>query len=303
MLVHGGAWNIPLTETDDHLAGLREALARGRSMLLDGASARDVVVETVAVMEAHGAFDAGVGAVLTREGTVELDAGVMDGASLEFGAVAGVRRLMHPVRAARAVLEEGRGEVRLMVGEAAEQFAAATGCTLVAPETLICARERRRFEKLHREQAYHTSRPFLPDAPKGTVGCVVRDRHGRLAAATSTGGTPFRPSGRVGDSPLPGAGFYASEEAAASATGWGEAIAAVLLCGRAVDDVARQAAPEDVARKRLHAMYERIRNVRGEGATGGLILLGRDGTGAWAFTTPRMARGGWREGEEPWAVL
>ncbi|RMH59914.1 MAG: hypothetical protein D6685_10740, partial [Bacteroidetes bacterium] len=106
LLVHGGAWDIPDEECDDHLDGLHAALARGRALLLDGAPALEVVAETVAVMEAHGAFDAGRGAVLNRDGEVELDAGLMDGETLAYGAVASVRRLPHPIRVARTLLEQ-----------------------------------------------------------------------------------------------------------------------------------------------------------------------------------------------------
>ena len=307
LLVHGGAWDIPQDESEAHLDGMWQALARGKTLLLAGTPALEVVAETVAVLEGHGAFDAGCGAVLTRAGTVELDAGLMDGATLDFGAVACVGRVAHPVRLARRLLERGEGEVRLLVGQGAEQFARDEGSALVDNEALICERERRRYEGLVQQaEHYHTSHPFLPSParmPQGTVGCVARDRQGRLAAATSTGGTPFRPPGRVGDSPLPGAGYYANEHAAASATGWGEAIAAMLLAGRAVDGVAARQSPEDAARERLQAMHQRIKNRDGEGATGGLILLDRRGRGAWAFTTPRMARGGWHEGGERWIAI
>ena len=307
LLVHGGAWDIPQDESEAHRDGLRQALARGRALLLEGTPALDVVAETVAVLEGHGAFDAGCSAVLTRAGAVELDAGLMDGATLDFGAVACVKRIERPVRLARRLLERGEGQVRLLVGEGAEQFAEAEGIPLVDNGALICDRERHRFEHL-RQQAehYHTSHPFLPPRdrmPQDTVGCVARDRQGRLAAATSTGGTPFRPSGRVGDSPLPGAGYYANEHAAASSTGWGEAIAAMLLAGRAVDSMGAGELPEDAVRERLRAMHQRIKNREGEGATGGLILLDRHGRGAWAFTTPRMARGGWHEGGEVWVDI
>jgi len=307
LLVHGGAWAIPQEASKAHLDGLRQALARGRTLLREGAPALTVVAETVAVLEAHGAFDAGCGAVLTRAGTVELDAGLMDGATLDYGAVACVRRIAQPIRLAHRLLERGRGEVRLLTGDGAERFAEAEDISLVDNEALICGRERRRHASLQQQAAlYHTSHPFLPvrDAtPSDTVGCVARDRQGRLAAATSTGGTPFRPPGRVGDSPLPGCGYYADEHAAASATGWGEAIAAVLLCGRAVDGVAAGRTPEDTARARLHDMHRRIVNSEQKGATGGLLLLDRHGAGAWAFTTPRMARGGWHEGGEPWVAV
>jgi beta-aspartyl-peptidase (threonine type) len=107
----------------------------------------------------------------------------------------------------------------------------------------------------------------------------------------------------VGDTPLPGCGFYADTHAAASATGWGEAIAAVLLCGRAVDAAGAGLAPEAVVRTRLAHLHARIHNRDGQGATAGLILLHADGRGAWAFTTPRMARGAWFEGGEAWVMV
>ncbi|QXD15891.1 isoaspartyl peptidase/L-asparaginase [Rhodocaloribacter litoris] len=307
LMVHGGAWDIPGDVHADHLDGMRQALRLGRRLLREGAPARRVVAEVVAVMESHGAFDAGRGAVLTLEGTVELDAGLMDGATLDYGGVLGVRRIENPVRVAHRLLEASDGRMRLLACEGAERFAAAQGFPLVENEALICARERARYEQLRREAVrYHTSHPFLPPqdrAPQGTVGCVARDRQGRLAAATSTGGTPFRPSGRVGDTPLPGAGYYATAQAAASATGWGEAIAAVLLCARAVDRVAEGLGLEAVVSDRLRHMHTRIRNPEGRGATGGLLLLDAHGRGAWAFTTPRMARGGWYEGGEIWVEV
>ena len=307
LLVHGGAWDIPQDASEAHLDGLRQALERGKTLLLDGGAAFDVVAETVAVLEAHGAFDAGCGAVLTREGTVELDAGIMDGATLDWGAVAGVRRIAQPIQVAHRLATRSTGMVRLFMGEGAERFAEDEGFALVANEGLICARERQRYEDLRqRAEDYHTSHPFLSageNAPRGTVGCVARDRQGRLAAATSTGGTPFRPAGRVGDSPLPGCGFYANEHAAASATGWGEAITTMLLSGRAVDAVAAGQAPEAAIRAQLAAMHTRVRNQEGEGATGGLILLDHSGQAAWAFTTPRMARGAWHEGGDIWVEI
>lgn len=301
LLVHGGAWAIPDEELGAHRAGLGAALDHGRHLLREGTPALDVVAEVVASMEAHGAFDAGRGAVLTSAGTVELDAGLMDGKTLGFGAVAAVRRLPHPVRVARRLIDVGGGEVRLLVGAGAEAFAEAEGFELVANETLICDREQARFEQLRAAAGYHTSHPFLH--PRGTVGCVARDRAGRLAAATSTGGTPFRPVGRVGDTPLPGAGFYATPHAAASATGWGEAIATVLLTGRAVESVAAGLDPEGAARAQLRRMHLQVKNRDGEGAAGGLIVLDRDGRGAWAFSTPRMARAGWAEGGEGWIEI
>ncbi|MEZ4698916.1 MAG: isoaspartyl peptidase/L-asparaginase [Rhodothermales bacterium] len=301
LLIHGGAWDIPDEECPDHLDGLEQAVGLGSRLLAEGATAVRTVREVVALLETHGAFDAGRGAVLTREGTVELDAGIMCGSTLRFGAVAGVRTVANPICAADRIREVGRGEFCLLAGGGAEAFAREQGLMLVEPAALVHPRERARYERLRDREGYHTSHPFHREpAPRGTVGCVALDAAGRLAAATSTGGTPFRPSGRIGDSPLPGCGFYADDGAAASATGWGEAIATVALCARAVDAVGRGAMPVDAARERMDDLFGRVQNADGHGATGGLLLMSRTGAAAWAFTTPRMARAGWRQGGAPW---
>jgi beta-aspartyl-peptidase (threonine type) len=260
-------------------------------------------------MEAEGTFDAGCGAMLNQDGEAELDAGVMDGGTLGYGAVMATQHLGQPVRVARRLLAEGEGRVRMLTGDGAERFAEAQGFDLVPNQRLVCDREQRRYEKF-RDQVgpAHPSASFLPGAPDGTngrdtVGCVVRDREGTLAAATSTGGTPFKPPGRVGDSPLPGAGFYASARGAAGATGWGEAIAGVQLSSRAVQKLSDSASPEAVARDRLAHLHDAIANPAGEGATAGLLLMDAEGRGAWAFSTPRMARGGWHEGGEAWVEV
>jgi beta-aspartyl-peptidase (threonine type) len=306
LLVHGGAWDIPASALDAHRDGLRAAVRKGRDVLLDGSPALDVATTVVATMETHGAFDAGRGAMLNQDGAAELDAGVMDGSTLAYGSVMATKRLPRPVRVARRLLDAGKGRVRMLAGRGAERFAAAEGFELVENHRLVCERERQRYERLREEvDPDHPSVSFLPGAPDppagaDTVGCVARDEEGRLAAATSTGGTPFKPPGRVGDSPLPGAGFYATQGAAACATGWGEAIAAVVLSSRTVDGLERGTSPEQVVRGRLRHMHRSVTNPEGEGATGGLLLLDADGWGAWAYTTPRMARAGWRAGEAPW---
>lgn len=309
LLVHGGAWAIPEDVLAAHRAGLRNAIVMGRNRLQEGATALDVVTAVVATMEADGAFDAGTGAMLNQDGEVELDAGVMDGATLDYGAVMATQRIAHPVRAARRLLDAGDGRVRMLAGSGAERFAEAEGLSIVNNETLICDRERERYEVLRRRtDEMHPSDSFLPGAPEeesgaDTVGCVARDHAGCLAAATSTGGTPFKPPGRVGDSPLPGAGFYATDAGAASATGWGEAIAAVTLTSRAVATLSDASHPEAVARTCLSHMHEAITTPDGDGATGGLLLMDDDGQAAWAFSTPRMARGGWHSGTEPWVEV
>jgi len=298
LLVHGGAWAIPDDALADHRDGLQQALGRGQALLEAGAPAVEVVREVVATMEAHGAFDAGRGAVLTDQGMVELDAGLMDGTTHVFGAVAGLTRFLHPIRIADTVRTEGQGKVRLIVGTGAEAFAERHGHASIDPAALIHPREQARFEALREAARYHTSDSFR--APRGTVGCVVRDGQGYLAAATSTGGTPYRPAGRVGDSPLPGGGFYATRHAAASATGWGEAIATVLLCGRVVWEAeGNTQAAEALVRTRLQHMAKTVQSPSGEPATGGLLLVTQDGQASWGYSTPRMARGCWIAGQQP----
>ncbi|MEM8485267.1 MAG: isoaspartyl peptidase/L-asparaginase [Bacteroidota bacterium] len=304
LLVHGGAWNIPDVECDAHLAGLQIAVETGKNALQAGNSALQVVAEVVAHMEGDGAFDAGCGAVLTRSGKVELDAGIMDGTARHFGSVAGIQHFRHPIKIALSVLENGGRTFCFLSGAGAEKFADASGFSRVKNENLVCLREQQRYDSLAAQAAYHTSHPFLADedVPRGTVGCVAIDQHGKLAAATSTGGTPFRPDGRVGDSPMPGAGFYASPDGAASATGWGEAIASVSMCFAAVQQLSSCSA-EDAAEAAIRTLGLQIKNEDGQGATGGIILLSATGEGGFAFSTPRMARGGWYAGGDPWVRI
>ena len=309
LVVHGGAWDIPDAELEAHLEGLHIALNRGRRVLEAGGAALAAVEASVAALESHLAFDAGRGAVLDRDGQPQLDAGMMCGATLRWGAVANVRALDHPVRAARRLLEDDPAAfgARLLVGEGAERFAAEVGLPAVAPERLVVAREVARFEALRADPDYHPSRAIAgasstPDAgPRGTVGALALDTDGRLAVATSTGGTPFARAGRVGDTPLVGSGFYADGSAALAATGWGEAAATVQLCTRASMRIAAGDAPGDAASGVLAAMEAAVRWPGAARATGGLIALCADGRSGWAFTTPRMAgRGGWSAGTEPW---
>ena len=299
VLLHGGAWDIPTDEIDAHLDGMRRALRVGRRALERGRGALDTVVEVVAALEDHPAFDAGRGSVLDRDGQPQLDAGVMDGPALRWGAVANVRALANPIRAARALVETD-GQERLMVGEGAERFAAEQGLLSVDPQSLVVERERRRYERLREAQGFHTSAAFAGRAvPRGTVGCVVLDADGRLAAGTSTGGAPFTRPGRVGDSPLVGSGFYADDRAAASATGWGEAIATVQLCARTC---ASSGGPEDAARREIDRMLRLVRWPGAGPATGGVITITHEGRGGWAFSTPRMARAWWSPAGEGAAV-
>lgn len=291
-LIHGGAWAIPDTALPAHRSGLQAAMHTAQRAFVASARALDAVVSVITTLEANGAFDAGCGAMLNRNGTAQLDAGCMDGTTGRYGGVMAVERLAHPIRVAHDLLHHGNGQAALLAGNGAEAFAERMGYTLIDNEALICDRERARYARHRAEAEVDSSDSFLPPAgPSDTVGAVVRDANGRLAAGTSTGGTPFKWPGRVGDSPLPGAGYYATKDAAACATGWGEAIAGHSLCVRAVDAVAAGNAPQAVAERLLTSMHERYTHPRGEGARAGLLVLPATGPGAWAFTTPRMARG------------
>ena len=299
MLVHGGAWGIPDEECVDHEQGLDKALDLGSGLLKEGSAALEVVVQVLSHMEDSGIFDAGCGAVLNKAGEVELDAGLMCGDTKLWGAVAGVRVFKNPVMIAHKIALEGRGQYCFLANKHAEEFAREAGFKSILNNDLICAREKERYEDFRSKAAsYHTSHPFMEssnEGPRGTIGCVALDSQGKLAAATSTGGTPFRRAGRIGDSPLPGCGFFANNVGAASATGWGEAIASVSLCREGVFLLEQGMPPIESVSTVLEKMHHSVKNVDGHGATGGLILLNSRGEGAWGFTTPRMARG--------WAVI
>jgi beta-aspartyl-peptidase (threonine type) len=227
ILVHGGAGQIATERHDRMREGVRVAAATGHAILDRGGSALDAVVAAVRVLEDDPEFNAGRGSALTRDGTVETDASVMDGATHRVGAVAAVPDLGCAVALARAVLDAG--EHVILAGPAAWRFAAEVGITPAASGSLITERARARL-----------------DALKGTVGAVARDRTGRLAAATSTGGIVGKRAGRVGDSPIPGAGTWADATCALSATGDGEAILRVALA-RSIAALAAAGMPLEAA--------------------------------------------------------
>lgn len=304
ILVHGGAWDIPFSETRSHEEGMRFALERGKRLLTQGKPAVQVVAEVVTVLENHPAFDAGVGAVLNQDGEVELDAGIMDGQTLAYGAVAGVKTIQNPIQVAYRLMAQQEAQARFLVAEGAERYAAAQGFFPVKNSHFIIPRELDRYASLRQNTSFHTSQAFSgKQAPRGTVGCVVRDQSGNLAAGTSTGGAPFTIAGRIGDTPLLGAGYYANAQVAASATGWGEGISAVLLCSRIADRIADGLRPDEAIAQRLHEMYHQLRAWNQIEATGGVIAVDANGNAGWAYSTPRMAKGGWQAEKAIWTTL
>lgn len=217
--MHGGAGQVGPERYERLRAGVRAAAAAGNVVLEAGGSALDAVVAAVQVLEDDPEFNAGTGSALTRDGTVETDASVMDGDTRRAGAVAAVPDLANPIVLARAVLDAG--EHVILAGPAAWQFASEVGIAPAPPGSLVTDRARQRL----REAQAACAR----ECEGGTVGAVARDARGGLAAATSTGGVVRKRAGRVGDSPIPGAGTWADRELAASATGDGEAILRIAL--------------------------------------------------------------------------
>jgi len=288
LLLHGGAWDIPADMLDAHEQGVFDALQEGWRLLERGASALDAIEAAVTVLENDPAFDAGRGSFLTRDGRVQLDALIMDGATLRAGGVACVERIRNPIQAARLVLDKSHHVY--FVAQGAEAFAQEHGLPLIDNAELVLDRERRRLaEAQARAQAGSPDSTFSgspnPDS-HDTVGAVALDIHGHLAAATSTGGTLNKAPGRVGDSSLIGCGCYADNASAAvSLTGWGEPIMKLVLGKWATDHVLAGGSPEQIAPDAMAYLHRRV------GGHGGIILLAPDGRYGLAHNTPRMAWG------------
>jgi len=314
IVVHGGAGAIRRGVQDATIEtayrnALKAGLQAGADILAKGGSALDAIEEVIGLMEDDPLFNAGRGAVFTADGKNELDAAIMDGATLKAGAVAGVTRTRHPISLARAVMEKSP-HVMLM-GAGADAFAAEVGLEQVDPSFFFTER---RWQELIR-QLKKEGRP-LPARPAGappepaqpaaqlepagvhqfgTVGVVALDLRGQLAAGTSTGGISAKRWGRVGDSPIIGAGTYASDTSCAvSATGAGEFFIR-LTVARDVCALVQyqhrklQAAADEIIQKRLTAF-------QGEG---GVIAIAPDGQVAWSFNTPGMYRARQSEGGKP----
>jgi beta-aspartyl-peptidase (threonine type) len=281
LLVHGGAWDIPSDEIAAHTRGVTRAAKVGFDLLREGAAALDAVEAAVTVLEDDETFDAGRGSFLTADGRVQLDALMMDGATLRAGAVACVERLRNPIQAARLVLE--RSPHVYFVGPGAEEFARQQGLTLIENHELVIDRERERLRAAQARARAGIQDQTFTGNQHDTVGAVALDLAGNLAAATSTGGTLNKTPGRVGDSSVIGSGGYAdNRSAAASLTGWGEPIMKLVLAKWAVDRVPLLG-PEQAAEDAIAYLYSRLQG------HGGMILLGPGGRYGIAHNTPRMA--------------
>ncbi|HEU5228362.1 MAG TPA: isoaspartyl peptidase/L-asparaginase family protein [Ktedonobacteraceae bacterium] len=301
IIVHGGAGDIPVERRELAVAGCKEAALLGWRMLQAGGTALDVVEAVVRLLEDNPSFNAGTGSCLTREGKIEMDAGMMEGHTLRAGAVAGVELIKNPIVLARKVLESSHV---LLIGKGAEAFAREQGCSFCRFEDLLTQRQYDNWKKLHDtphkepddlrrevsaqslEGAGNELKSATGETEKkhGTVGAVAIDMADNLAAATSTGGFLNKYPGRVGDSPLVGCGFYADENAAISCTGYGEDFMRLLIARRAAEFVAAGSSAREAAQAAIAVL-----STKATGA-GGLIMVDRLGNVGFAWNSKNMAR-------------
>ncbi|QJU58974.1 isoaspartyl peptidase/L-asparaginase [Sphingomonas sp. AP4-R1] len=291
LVIHGGSGSmrrgvLPEAEDEGGRAGLEAALKAGGAALDAGGSALDAVEAAVRVMEDDPHFNAGRGAVFSWDGANELDAAIMDGTSRAAGAISSVTTTRNPVSLARKVMEDGRHV--LLSGAGADEFSRDKGLEQVEPDYFALAERRRQLDEIKAGGGFDSAMKY------GTVGAVAVDAQGHVAAATSTGGLTAKRWGRIGDSPLIGAGTYADDRACAtSCTGSGE----IFIRAVAAHEIAAlvrfgKLGPVDAA-------GSVIAEIGAMGGKGGVITVGPDGTGGWAFNTPGMYRGILRSGEAP----
>ena len=298
LVIHGGAGVIERKTMTaaleaEYRAKLTEARGAGYAILARGGTALDAVIAAVKILEDSPLFNAGKGAVLTADGTCELDASIMDGRTQAAGAIAGVRHIKNPITLARAVMEKSTHV--MLTGDGAENFAKQQGFAFVPNDYFQTDSRRRQLETAkEREKQKTVGRPtssldadhFARTARYGTVGCVALDQAGNLAAGTSTGGMTNKKFGRVGDAPVIGAGTYAhNATCAVSATGWGEYFIRVGVAR----DIAAQV--EYQAATLADAASATLAKVAALGGDGGVICIDRAGRIALPFNTAGMYRG------------
>jgi len=287
LVIHGGAGVVARDVTPEREKAVRAALQRalesGYAQLKAGKPALDAVTAAITILEDDPLFNAGKGAVFNHDGKNELDAAIMDGSTLRAGSIANVHRVKNPILLARAIMEQSPHV--MMVGDGAEQFAKSVGIELVAPGYFHTDERWRQLQSALKEEREKTAAPAK--APHhGTVGAVALDTQGHLAAGTSTGGMTNKRYGRVGDSPIIGAGTYANAKCAVSATGWGEyyirANAAHDICARV------EYGGKPLAQAAKEVVMDVIPKLGGDG---GVIALDADGNFAMPFNTEGMYRG------------
>ncbi len=296
IIIHGGAGNglrsdrLSKEQIDEFHLSLEQALRIGDSAQQAGLSALETVSLVIQSMENNPVFNAGKGAVLTYEGQASLDASIMDGSNLAAGAVAGLSCIKNPITAALAVLESSPHV--LLSGPGADSFAVAMELTKVDPSYFITESKIKGWKRWLKSHSYADT---LRDFKMGTVGCVVRDREGNIAAGTSTGGMMGKRHGRIGDSPVIGAGTYAnSKTVGISCTGHGEFF---IRNAVAYQISARYELQEQNGQKMADWVVQKI--LKEQGGDGGVIGIDAQGGLIVSFNTAGMLRGSIKEGEAP----
>jgi len=284
IVVHGGAWAIPDRLVDLNICGVEDATGKGWGVLGKGGSALDAVVAAVSCLEDNPVFDAGIGSVLTEEGTVEMDALIMDGATLGAGAVAGLREIRHPIDLARIVMDKTPHV--MMIGEGALRLAEKHGVEKLVQSKLVTDEARRELTE------WLDKKRFGVSFGHETVGAVALDHKGNIAAATSTGGVTGKLVGRVGDVPIVGSGGYADNKiGGASSTGHGESIMKVNLAKLVLTYLEAGNPIQEAAEKALEYMRQRV------DGNGGVIALDTHGNIGHSYTTTRMVWASARNGK------
>lgn len=304
IIVHGGAGKVTPERAESVQEGCKEATLVGWSILQAGGSALDAVEAAVRALEDNPQYNAGTGACLTSDGNIELDAGIMEGHTLQVGAVACIELIKNPISLARKVLDSPHV---FLVGQGAQQFALENGIPMCELSDLVTERQ---YHIWLESKAQTSSDADVEEEPRyyrrevaskaareekhGTVGAVAIDSSGKLAAATSTGGISNQYPGRVGDSPLVGCGFYADDTAAVSCTGDGEDFTRLLIAKHTADFVARGETARDAANSAIALLGTKARG------TGGLIVVDRKGNIGFAWNSLNMKHAYLAEGmEEP----
>lgn len=283
IIVHGGAFAIPDSLVDNSLKGCQSAVQDGYKILQSGGSALDAVERAVMTLEDNPIFNAGHGSVLNCVGDIEMDALIMDGATLNIGTVAGVKNIANPVSLARKVMEKTNHT--MIIGEGANQFALELGIPQVTREELFGIEAKTRWKDFSKygHVVHDIFSSTVANEEHDTVGAVARDQHGNIACATSTGGITHKRVGRVGDSPIIGCGGYADNDlGGVSTTGHGESITKVTLASRVLS-LTKLHSPQQAIENGLRFMWDKV------GGCGGLILITPTGEIAKGFTTERMA--------------
>ena len=297
LVIHGGAGTILKKNMTDSLEQayrdkLQEATKAGHKILSNGGTSMEAVTAAINIMENSPLFNAGKGAVFTHNGTNELDASVMDGKTLNAGAVSGVTTVKNPINLAVAVMD--KSEHVMLSAEGAEQFAEEQGLEIVDPKYFYTERRYKSLQKIiekEKTELDHDTKvsfidPFIKDSKYGTVGCAALDKYGNLAAGTSTGGMTNKRYNRIGDAPIIGAGTYANNASCAvSSTGWGE----YFIRGMVAHDIAAIMEYKEVSLKEAAhtVIQEKLTKL---GGTGGIVSIDRQGNVAMEFNTPGMYR-------------